>query len=172
MVEPLHEALAHVLMDERVIGDFVHPLVELGLGGQVAVNEQVGHLKVGGLFGQLLDGIAAVPEDAVFVDVSEGLVGADEKNLKKLIVKDHDGDKRGTDRQELQKEKSDQVNEEQAHQNLSVPWMIVASAGYNFGGVWRMTPRNFKCWEFVYEPGTDEGNIKLTSAAPADAKPE
>ncbi len=63
-------------MDERVIGDFVHPLVELGLGGQVAVNEQVGHLKVGGLFGQLLDGIAAVPEDAVFaIELGDGALG-------------------------------------------------------------------------------------------------
>ena len=35
------------------------------LGGQLAVDEQVGDLEVGRLFGQVLDGVAAVAEDPV-----------------------------------------------------------------------------------------------------------
>jgi hypothetical protein len=69
--EALHEVL-HVLVHERVDRDLVRPVVELLLGGQVAVDEQVGDLEVRGLLGELLDGIAAVLEDpGVAVDVRD-----------------------------------------------------------------------------------------------------
>ncbi len=38
--------------------------VELLGGGQLAVDQEVGDLEVGGLLGQLLDRVAAVAEDA------------------------------------------------------------------------------------------------------------
>ena len=43
----------------------MRPLVELRLGRQLAVDQQVGDLEVGGLLGELLDRIAAVLEDAL-----------------------------------------------------------------------------------------------------------
>jgi hypothetical protein len=48
VAEALHEAL-DVLVHERVDGDQVHPLLQLGLGGQVAVHQQVGDLEIGRL---------------------------------------------------------------------------------------------------------------------------
>ena len=60
-------------MDERVVGDVEHPLVELRLGRQLPVQQQVGDLEEGRVLGQLLDGIAAVLEDAqIAVDVGDG----------------------------------------------------------------------------------------------------
>ena len=60
-----------VLVDDRVVGDVVRPVVELGLVRELAVDEEVGDLEVGALLGELLDRIAAVLEDA-FVAVDEG----------------------------------------------------------------------------------------------------
>ena len=60
-------------MDERVVGDAEHPLVELSLGRQLAVQQEVGDLEERRVLGQLLDGVAAVLEDAVIaVDVGDG----------------------------------------------------------------------------------------------------
>ena len=58
VVEALQEPLAHVLVDVGVIRDVVRPLVELVGGGQLAEDQQVGHLEVGGLLGELLDRVA------------------------------------------------------------------------------------------------------------------
>jgi hypothetical protein len=66
----LHELL-HVLVDERVDGDLVRPLLELRLGRELAVDEQVGDLEVRAVLGELLDRIAPVLEDAL-VAVDEG----------------------------------------------------------------------------------------------------
>ena len=72
VVEALEEALAHVLVDERVVGDLVAPRLELRRGRQLAVEEQVGDLEVGRLLGQLLDRVAAVAQDAgVAVEVGD-----------------------------------------------------------------------------------------------------
>ena len=72
VVEALEEPLSDVLVDEGVVGDLVAPLVELGLGGQLAVEQEIGNLEVGRLLGQLLDGVAAVAKDAqVAVEVGD-----------------------------------------------------------------------------------------------------
>ena len=60
VVEALEEPLAHVLVDEGVVGDLVHPLAELRRRRELAVEQEVGHLEVGRLLGQLLDRVAAV----------------------------------------------------------------------------------------------------------------
>ena len=70
VAEALHEAL-DVLVHERVIRHLVHPGVVLLLGGQVAVDQQVGHLEEGGLLRQLLDGVPAVLQDPLLA-VDEG----------------------------------------------------------------------------------------------------
>ena len=73
VVEALHEALADVVVEEGVVDDVEGPLVELGLVRQLAVEQQVGHLEVGRVLGQLLDGVAAVAQDAgVAVEVGDG----------------------------------------------------------------------------------------------------
>jgi hypothetical protein len=60
-------------VDERVVRDVVSPGIELARGGQLAVDEQVGHLEVAGLLGELLDGIAPVAQDAVLtVELGDG----------------------------------------------------------------------------------------------------
>ena len=46
-----------------MVGDLEDPLVELGLGGQLAVDQEVGHLEVCRLLAELLDRVAAVLED-------------------------------------------------------------------------------------------------------------
>ena len=55
------------------------------LGRQLAVDQQVGDLEEGGLLGQLLDGVAAVLQDAlVAVDVGDGAAaggGVDEAGV-------------------------------------------------------------------------------------------
>ncbi len=45
------------------MGDVVDPALELRTGRQLAEDEQVGDLEVGGLLAQLLDRVAAVLED-------------------------------------------------------------------------------------------------------------
>ena len=71
VAEALHEAL-DVLVHERVERDLVHPrVVLLGLVGSSPWTQQVGHLEVRRLLGQLLDRVAAVLQDAL-VAVDEG----------------------------------------------------------------------------------------------------
>ena len=55
VVEALQEPLADVLVNERVVRDLVAPLLELGLGRELAVEQQVGDLEVCRGLGQLLD---------------------------------------------------------------------------------------------------------------------
>ena len=75
VAEALHQRL-DVLVHERVERDLVHPLLVLLLGGELAVDEQVRDLEERGVLGQLLDGVAAVLEDAlVAVDVGDGAAG-------------------------------------------------------------------------------------------------
>jgi hypothetical protein len=73
VVEPVDEALAHVLVDERVVDDVVVPLGQLRRVGQLTVEQQVRHFEVGALLGQLLDGVTAVAQDAsVAIEVRDG----------------------------------------------------------------------------------------------------
>ncbi|CAB4606228.1 unannotated protein [freshwater metagenome] len=76
VVEALHETLAHVFVNERVIGDLVGPLGHLRFGGEFAIEEQVGNFEIGRLFGQLLDGVAAVTKDAcATIEFGDGTLG-------------------------------------------------------------------------------------------------
>ena len=47
--------LLDVLVDEGVVGDVIDPAIELGLGGELAEDQQVGDLEVGGVLAELLD---------------------------------------------------------------------------------------------------------------------
>jgi len=64
VTEARHQVL-HVLVDERVRGDLVHPAVVLLLGRQLAVEEQVGGLEVVALLGELVRSDSRVIEDAL-----------------------------------------------------------------------------------------------------------
>src|SRR5690606_21229271 len=64
VAEAAHEGL-HVLVNERVLRDLGIPLLELRSVGKLAVDQQIGHLQIRGLFGELLDGVASIPQDAV-----------------------------------------------------------------------------------------------------------
>jgi len=71
VAEAVHELL-HVLVEERVVGDLVHPLVVLGPGGELSEEDQVGGLQVGALLRELLDRVPPVFEDPlVAVDVGD-----------------------------------------------------------------------------------------------------
>ena len=62
--EPIQED-AQILMHERVMGDVERPLVQLLLIRQFAVKNEIGDFEEGGALGQLLDGIAAISQDAL-----------------------------------------------------------------------------------------------------------
>jgi hypothetical protein len=65
-----------VLVDQRVDADLVLKLGQLRLRGQFAVDEQVGDLQEGRLFGELFDGVAPVAENAQFaVEERNGAFG-------------------------------------------------------------------------------------------------
>ena len=73
VVETFEESFTHVLVDVRVVRDLTFPVRCLGRVRQLAVIEQVRHLDVGGFLGQLLDGIAAVAQDAgLTVEIRDG----------------------------------------------------------------------------------------------------
>jgi len=59
------------LVQHGVVSDAAHPLFQLGLGGQLPEQNQVGHLEEGALPRQLLDRVAAVTQDAL-IAVDEG----------------------------------------------------------------------------------------------------
>jgi hypothetical protein len=69
--EPVEEAL-EVLVQQRVPLELVGELAQLGLGRQLAVQQQVADLGEAGVLGQLVDRVAPVAEDAgVTVDVGD-----------------------------------------------------------------------------------------------------
>ena len=71
VAEALDELL-DVLVDVGVVGDLEDPLVELLAGGQLAVDQEIGDLEVGGVLAELLDRVAAVLEHArLAVDVCD-----------------------------------------------------------------------------------------------------
>src|SRR5712691_1569005 len=69
-MEAVHELL-DVLVDPRVVGDLPRPLVERLPGRQLASEEEIRDLEERRLLGELLDRIAAIPEDPL-VAVDEG----------------------------------------------------------------------------------------------------
>src|ERR1700737_3651048 len=58
------DQLLDVLVEQRVMGDRVHPLAMLGGIGQLTVNQEGGDLEEAPAFGPPLDRIAAVTENA------------------------------------------------------------------------------------------------------------
>ena len=73
--EAVEEPL-QVLVQQRVPLDLVGELLQLLLGGQLAVDQQIADLDEVGLLCQLLDRVAAVAQDAgVAVDVGDGALG-------------------------------------------------------------------------------------------------
>ena len=72
VLEPLHQLL-DVLVQQRVLRDGVGPALQLLLGRQLAEQNQIGDFEIVAVLGQLLDGVAAILQDAfVAVDVGDG----------------------------------------------------------------------------------------------------
>jgi len=72
VVEAVDEPLAHVLVDHRVVRDVKGPLLELRVGRQFAVQQQVGDFEEGRLLRKLFDRITAIAQDArVAVEVGD-----------------------------------------------------------------------------------------------------
>jgi len=65
------EQVLDVLVDESVVDDVELPALELGLGRELAEDEQVGDLEVARALAELLDRVAAVLEDPLLA-VDEG----------------------------------------------------------------------------------------------------
>ena len=63
--------MTHVLVHELVFGEVTSELVELFVGWQFTENQQVGGFGEDGTFGQFLDGVAAIAQDALLA-VDEG----------------------------------------------------------------------------------------------------
>jgi hypothetical protein len=83
------EKFLDALVNEGVMRDVVVPILELRLRGQLAVENQVGGLRIVALFRQLLDRIAAIAKDA-FVAVDESnLAGASRRIRAGGIVAHH-----------------------------------------------------------------------------------
>jgi hypothetical protein len=59
------------LVQHGVVGDFGHPILELGRGGQFSEQDEIGHFEERALLGQLLDGVAPVAQDTL-VAIDEG----------------------------------------------------------------------------------------------------
>ena len=59
--EPLH-----VLVEHRVVAQRLEPALVLQLRRQLAVDQQVGNLEEAALLGEILDGVAAIAQDAPF----------------------------------------------------------------------------------------------------------
>ena len=73
--EAVEEPL-QILVQQRVPLDLVGELVQLFLGRQFAVDQQIADLDEVRLLGELLDRVAAVAQDArVAVDVGDGALG-------------------------------------------------------------------------------------------------
>src|SRR5918994_3467965 len=72
VTEAVHEVL-DVLVDVGVMGDLIGPLIELVLGWEPAVDEQIGHLEVRRMLAELLDGDAPMLQDPLLpINVGDG----------------------------------------------------------------------------------------------------
>ena len=86
VVEAVDEPLAHVLVDERVVGDVVAPRLQLRLVGQLAVQQEIGDLQVRRVLGELLDGIAAVAQDAgIAVEVGDLRLARRRRQVRRVV---------------------------------------------------------------------------------------
>src|SRR5262249_739627 len=63
VVKAVYELL-DVLVDQRVVSDVTRPFLQLWARRQFAVQDQVGHFQVTAVLGKLLDGVAAVAQNA------------------------------------------------------------------------------------------------------------
>jgi hypothetical protein len=65
--------LFDILMDQRMVGDFLLKVLKFAGRGQVSVNKQVRCLQETGFRSKIFYRIAAIPQDSVFaVQVSDG----------------------------------------------------------------------------------------------------
>ena len=71
---------------------------------------------------------------SVFVNVLECRIGGvfKEGNLEELVKEDHYRDEHGADCQELEQVERDQVEDEEDHEGLTPPRMVVAAARNHF----------------------------------------
>ena len=66
------EEPGHLLVDHRVVGDGMLECAALGLVRQFAVIEQIAGLDEVAIFGELLDGIAAMQQNALIaIDIGD-----------------------------------------------------------------------------------------------------
>ena len=82
VAEPLHEFL-HVLVKHRVERDFADPRLLLRGRRQLAEQKQVRRLEIVAPFGELLDGVASILQDA--------LVPVDERDGAPAVGRVHEG---------------------------------------------------------------------------------
>jgi hypothetical protein len=64
------EVVPEPFVQQLLLAEQVAELLALAARGQVAEDEQVGGLDEGAVLGQLLDGVAAIAQDAVFAVVT------------------------------------------------------------------------------------------------------
>ena len=87
VLEPLHQLL-DVLMQQRVLRDGIGPVLQLRCGRQLPEDDQIRRFEVVAVFGQMLDRVAAILEDAlVAVDVRDG--AAARRRVEKRRVVGH-----------------------------------------------------------------------------------
>ena len=85
VAETLHELLGG-FVQHGVVGDVVHPVVQLFLGGQFAEQQQVGDFQEGAALGENFDGISAIAQDAlVAVDVGDGALARRRVHERRIV---------------------------------------------------------------------------------------
>jgi hypothetical protein len=87
VLEAFHQLL-DVLVQHRVEGDLLRPLLQLRFARQLAEDDQIRGLEVCGPLGELLDRVAAVFEDA-FVAVDEGDAAATRRRIHECRIVGH-----------------------------------------------------------------------------------
>ena len=85
VAEPVQH-LEDVLMNVGVERHLLHEVVQLGLGGQLPLQEQIGDLEVRGPLRQLLDRVAAIAQDPLIaVDEGDGATGRDGIRVGRIV---------------------------------------------------------------------------------------
>ena len=71
VAKALHELLGG-FVEHGVMRDVMHPTLQLTLGGQFAVQKQIGDFEICAVFGENFDGITAVAQDPLIaVDIGD-----------------------------------------------------------------------------------------------------
>ena len=65
-MEAINETLTHIFVNVRVVSHFARPLGKFFRGGKLAIQKKVRNFEIGALFGELLNGVAAVAQDSIF----------------------------------------------------------------------------------------------------------